>query len=227
MTTFILVLGDVTLASHVGVLREFVFCWWKKLAVVERLFRQLGTLFKVMLHRTIQNDDVSCNTALQCWINSVTIRNNVATFYRRKSSRVTLPLMAVAVVEKLQQESMYEMSAGTKKSSQCREVAVVERRSLVKVRLYAPSARENHFPRGWWLIPSHAKVGHRRRERRAIFTNSLAFRYLRSFKITMTVLKCAKFVIDSLVTIFRGMLWKGDNFFPYFVYSTHVACSIK
>ena len=32
-----------------------------------------------MLHGTIRNDDFQRNTALQCWNNVVTIRNNVAT----------------------------------------------------------------------------------------------------------------------------------------------------
>ena len=91
--------------------------------------------------------DQLCNYSKQC-------RDNVATLYctknrRRKASRLTSPLVAVSVVEKLNQESMYGLSAGIKKSGQCREVAVVEMRPLVEVRLYAPSARGNHFPRGW------------------------------------------------------------------------------
>ena len=44
--------------------------------------------------------------------------------------------MAVAVVERFKQEVMYGLSAGTKKSGRCREVAVVERWPLVEVRLY-------------------------------------------------------------------------------------------
>ena len=32
-----------------------------------------------MLHETIRNDDLKRNTALQCWNNVGTIRNNVAT----------------------------------------------------------------------------------------------------------------------------------------------------
>ena len=32
-----------------------------------------------MLHKTISNDDFQRNTALQCWNNVATIRNNVAT----------------------------------------------------------------------------------------------------------------------------------------------------
>ena len=32
-----------------------------------------------MLHGTIRNDDFRGNTALQCWNNVVTIRNNVET----------------------------------------------------------------------------------------------------------------------------------------------------
>ena len=39
----------------------------------------LFSLLKVMLHETISNDDFQRNTALQCWNNVVTIRNNVAT----------------------------------------------------------------------------------------------------------------------------------------------------
>ena len=39
--------------------------------------------FKVMLHETICNDDFLRNTALQCWNNVVTIRNNVATMLQR------------------------------------------------------------------------------------------------------------------------------------------------
>ena len=42
----------------------------------------------------------------------------------------------VAVVERFKQELMYGLSAGTKKSGRCREVAVVERWPLVEVRLY-------------------------------------------------------------------------------------------
>ena len=38
---------------------------------------------KVMLHGTIRNDDFKRNTALQCWSNVVTIRNNVATMLQR------------------------------------------------------------------------------------------------------------------------------------------------
>ena len=38
---------------------------------------------KVMLHGTILNDDFYRNTALHCWNNVVTIRNNVATILQR------------------------------------------------------------------------------------------------------------------------------------------------
>ena len=38
---------------------------------------------KVMLPSTIRNDDFHDNTALQCWNNVVTIRNNVATILQR------------------------------------------------------------------------------------------------------------------------------------------------
>ena len=37
----------------------------------------------VTLHGTIRNDDFKRNTALQCWSNVVTIRNNVATMLQR------------------------------------------------------------------------------------------------------------------------------------------------
>ena len=36
-------------------------------------------VIKVMLHVTICNDNFLRNTALQCWNNVATIRNNVAT----------------------------------------------------------------------------------------------------------------------------------------------------
>ena len=104
----------------------------------------------------------------QLWNYSKQCRNNVVTLYctknrRRKASRVTSPLVAVSVVEKHNQETMYGLSTGIKK------VANVEMRPIVEVRLYAPSARENYFLRGWWLISSHAKVRHRRREGRGDF----------------------------------------------------------
>ena len=35
------------------------------------------------LHGTIRNDDFHGNTALQCWNNVITIRNNVATMLQR------------------------------------------------------------------------------------------------------------------------------------------------
>ena len=38
---------------------------------------------RVMLHGTIRNDDFHENTALQCWNNVVTIRNNVPTLLQR------------------------------------------------------------------------------------------------------------------------------------------------
>ena len=44
--------------------------------------------------------------------------------------------MAVAVVESFKQESIYGLSAGTKRGGLCKEVAVVEKWSLVEVRLY-------------------------------------------------------------------------------------------
>ena len=46
----------------------------------EKLYR--ATL-KVMLHRTIRNDDFCRNTAWQCWNNVVTIQNNVAPMLQR------------------------------------------------------------------------------------------------------------------------------------------------
>ena len=42
-------------------------------------------------------------------------------------------LVAVAVEERFKQESMYGLSAGTKKSGCCREMVVVERWLLVEV----------------------------------------------------------------------------------------------
>ena len=55
-----------------------------------------------MLHGTIRNDDFQRNTALQCWNNVVTIRNNVVTLCcaknrRYESSCVTSPLHVVVV----------------------------------------------------------------------------------------------------------------------------------
>ena len=47
--------------------------------------------------------------------------------------------MAVDVVERFKQEAMYGLSAGTKKSDRCRELAVVERWSIEDVRLYTHS----------------------------------------------------------------------------------------
>ena len=43
--------------------------------------------------------------------------------------------MAIAVVERFKQESTYGLLAGTKKNGRCREVVVVVRWPLVKVRL--------------------------------------------------------------------------------------------
>ena len=43
------------------------------------VFLLSAQFFKVMSHGTIRNDDFQRNTALQCWSNVVTIRNNVAT----------------------------------------------------------------------------------------------------------------------------------------------------
>ena len=157
-------------------LGELVYRWWKNWPWSRGYLRSWGRPFRWCyigrFATTVFSATQRCNVGstlqlLEC-------RNNVATLYctknrRRKSSRVASPLVAVSVVEKLKQESMYWLSAGTKKSSQYREVAVVEMRPLVEVRLCAPSTRENHFPRGWWLISSHAKVGHRCRERRGDF----------------------------------------------------------
>ena len=54
---------------------------------------------KVILHGTIRNGEFLLNTALQCWSNIVTIRNNVATLCcsknrRYESSRVSSPLIS-------------------------------------------------------------------------------------------------------------------------------------
>ena len=38
---------------------------------------------KVLFHGTIRNNEFSGNTALQCWNNAATIRNNVATMSQR------------------------------------------------------------------------------------------------------------------------------------------------
>ena len=43
---------------------------------------QIGEL-KMILHGTISKDDFQRKTALQCWNNVVTIRNNVATMLQR------------------------------------------------------------------------------------------------------------------------------------------------
>ena len=40
-------------------------------------------MLKVMLHWTIRNDDFYRNTALPCWNNVVTLRNNVAIMLQR------------------------------------------------------------------------------------------------------------------------------------------------
>ena len=44
--------------------------------------------------------------------------------------------MAVAFVERSEQESIYGLSPGTKRGGSCKEMAVVERWTLVEVRLY-------------------------------------------------------------------------------------------
>ena len=59
------------------------FCQSGPVAFFPFLLPSPLSLLKVMLHRTIGNDDFSCNTALQCWNNVVTIRNNVATMLQR------------------------------------------------------------------------------------------------------------------------------------------------
>ena len=79
--------------------------WWQDTILrhdgpVKRniILHTLGqTCIKVTLHGTIHNDDFWHNTALQCWNNVVTLRNNVATLYctknrRCESSRVTSSL---------------------------------------------------------------------------------------------------------------------------------------
>ena len=62
---------------------NLLFCQSGPVAFLPFLLPSLLPLLKVMLHRTIGNDDFSCNTALQCWNNVVTIRNNVATMLQR------------------------------------------------------------------------------------------------------------------------------------------------
>ena len=62
---------------------NLLFCQSGPVAFSPFLLPSLLSLLKVMLHRTIGNDDFSCNTALQCWNNVGTIRNNVATMSQR------------------------------------------------------------------------------------------------------------------------------------------------
>ena len=45
--------------------------------------RRRSVNLKLMLHGTIRNHDFQGNTALQCWNNVVTIRNNIATILQR------------------------------------------------------------------------------------------------------------------------------------------------
>ena len=59
------------------------FCQSGPVAFLPFLLPSPLSLLKVMLHRTIGNDDFSCNTALQYWNNVVIIRNNVATMLQR------------------------------------------------------------------------------------------------------------------------------------------------
>ena len=51
----------------------------------------------------------------------------------------------MAVVERFKQELMYGLSAGTKKSGRCREVAIVERWPLVEVRLYVRATKREYL----------------------------------------------------------------------------------
>ena len=51
--------------------------------VLKILVLFLNVAFKVMLRGTIRNDDFWHNTALQCWSNVVTIRNNDETMLQR------------------------------------------------------------------------------------------------------------------------------------------------
>ena len=44
---------------------------------------QRTSVFKVMLHGKIRNDYSQRNTALRCWNNVVTIRNNVTAMLQR------------------------------------------------------------------------------------------------------------------------------------------------
>ena len=62
---------------------NLLFCQSGPVPFLPFLLPSLLSLLKVMLHRTIGNDDFSCSTALQCWNNVVTIRNNVATMLQR------------------------------------------------------------------------------------------------------------------------------------------------
>ena len=62
---------------------NLLFCLSGPVAFLPFLLPSPLSLLKVMLHRTIGNDDFSHNTALQCWNTVVTIRNNVATMSQR------------------------------------------------------------------------------------------------------------------------------------------------
>ena len=109
-------------------LGELVYRCWKNWPWSRGYFGSWGRPFRWCyigrFATTVFRATQRCNVAstlrlLEC-------RNNVATLYctknrRRKSSRVISPLVAVSVVEKLKQESMYGLSAGIEK------VAIVER----------------------------------------------------------------------------------------------------
>ena len=56
--------------------------FWREITL-SAFFREETACLRVMLHGTIRNDDFERNTALQCWNNVVTIRNNVATMLQR------------------------------------------------------------------------------------------------------------------------------------------------
>ena len=58
-------------------------CFQKKLLEVWPFKNCFFSFIKVMLHKTIRNDDFKRNTALLCWNNVVPIRNNVATMLQR------------------------------------------------------------------------------------------------------------------------------------------------
>ena len=62
---------------------EVIVLLIKPIVVLTFSLQSASLDLKVMLHGTIRNDDFWRNTALQCWNNVVTIRNNVAAMLQR------------------------------------------------------------------------------------------------------------------------------------------------